>query len=62
MGEAPRVAAAVWVLAFVTLAAQLLNAAGVFQTRAAGVFVFGLVFLVAFGSYLFARMLFLWSS
>lgn len=62
MGEAPRVAAAVWVLSGVTLAAQLLNAAGVFQTRAAGVFVFGLVFLVAFGSYLFARMLFLWRS
>jgi hypothetical protein len=61
-GEAPLVASAIWVIAFVTLAAQLSNAAGAFAARSFGVFLFGLVFLVAFGSYLFARMLFLWKS
>ena len=33
---------------------------GLFGERAFGVFFASLVFLVAFGSYLFARMLFLW--
>jgi hypothetical protein len=61
-GEAPLVALVIWVLASVTLAAQLASAAGVGAMRGFGVFFFGLVFLVAFGSYLFARMLFLWKS
>jgi hypothetical protein len=61
-GEAPFVAAVIWVLALVTLAAQLASAAGTCAARGFGIFFFGLVFLVAFGSYLFARMLFLWRS
>jgi hypothetical protein len=61
-GEAPWMAAAIWVLAFATLAAQLASAAGLGTLAGFGVFFLGLVFLVAFGSYLFARMLFLWRS
>ena len=61
-GEAPWMAVAIWVLAFATLAAQLASAAGLGSPAGFGVFFFGLVFLVAFGSYLFARMLFLWRS
>jgi hypothetical protein len=61
-GEAGPVAVGIYVLAVVTLGAELASAAGAFQSRAAGVFLLGLVFLVAFGSYLFARMLFLWRS
>ncbi len=61
-GEAPRVAAALWTLAFLTLVAQILNVAGLLAARGFGVFFCGLVFLVGFGSYLFARMLFLWRS
>ena len=61
-GEAPLAAAAIWVLALVSLAAQLGNAACLASTRGFGVFFCGLVFLVAFGSYLFARMRFLWRS
>jgi hypothetical protein len=60
-GEAPWMAAAIWVLSFATLAAQLASAAGL-GPGGFGVFFLGLVFLVAFGSYLFARMLFLWRS
>jgi hypothetical protein len=48
------------VTAFLTVAAQLANALGLFGARAFGVFLCGLIYLVAFGSYLFARMLFLW--
>ena len=61
-GEAPWMATAIWVLAFATLAAQLVSAAGLTALAGFGVFFSGLVFLVAFGSYLFARMLFLWRS
>lgn len=61
-GEAPWMAAAIWVLAFATLAAQLASVLGLGALAGFGVFFFGLVFLVAFGSYLFARMLFLWRS
>jgi len=61
-GEAPLVAAIIWILSVGTLGAQAASAAGLLQARAAGVFLAGLVFLVAFGSYLFARMLFLWRS
>jgi hypothetical protein len=61
-GEAPLVAALIWVLSVVALVAQAASAAGLLQAQAAGVFLTGLVFLVAFGSYLFARMLFLWRS
>lgn len=60
-GEAPLVATLIWVLSVATLVAQLANAAGLFAAGF-GVFFGGLVFLVAFGSYLFARMLFLWRS
>jgi hypothetical protein len=58
-GEQRTVAALLWLLALATTAAQLANALGLVRARA-GVFLFGLIFLVAFGSYLFARMLFLW--
>jgi hypothetical protein len=61
-GEASSIALGINALAVVTLAAQVAGAAGAFASRAAGVFLLGLVFLVAFGSYLFARMLFLWRS
>ena len=61
-GEAPLAAAAIWTLALITLAAQLANGAGLLAARGFGVFFGGLLFLVAFGSYLFARMLFLWRS
>jgi hypothetical protein len=61
-GEAPLVAAAIFSLALLTLGAQLANAAGLLGAARLGVFLLGLVFLVAFGSYLFARMLFLWRS
>lgn len=61
-GESPAVAAAILALSVATLAAQVLGAFGVFGGRGFGVFLSGLVFLVAFGSYLFARMLFLWRS
>jgi hypothetical protein len=60
-GEAPFVAMLIWVLSVATLVAQLANAGGLFAAGF-GVFFAGLVFLVAFGSYLFARMLFLWRS
>jgi hypothetical protein len=59
-GEEPRVATLTWMLAVLTVAAQLANAFGLFGARAFGAFLCGLIFLVAFGSYLFARMLFLW--
>jgi len=59
-GEEPRVATLTWILAVLTVAAQLANALGLFGERAFGAFLCGLIFLVAFGSYLFARMLFLW--
>jgi len=59
-GEAAAVAALIWVVAGLVLAAEALNAAGSIGASPAGVFFAGLVFLVAFGSYLFARMLFLW--
>jgi hypothetical protein len=59
-GEQRQMATLTAVLAFVTIAAQLANALGLFGARAFGVFLFGLIYLVAFGSYLFARMLFLW--
>jgi len=60
IGEQRTVARLLWVGAFTCLAAQLPNALGLFGERAFGVFFASLVFLVAFGSYLFARMLFLW--
>lgn len=61
-GEAATVAKVIWVLATITVVAQASSAAGLIHAREAGVFLVGLVFLVAFGSYLFARMLFLWRS
>ena len=60
IGEQRTVARLLWIGAFACLAAQPLNALGLFGERAFGVFFASLVFLVAFGSYLFARMLFLW--
>jgi hypothetical protein len=59
-GEARRVALAIAVLNVVTIAAQLVNVSGSLFEPQFGAFFFGLVFTVAFGSYLFARMLFLW--
>jgi hypothetical protein len=59
-GEQRQIATLTGVLAFLTVAAQLANALGLFGARAFGVFLCGLIYLVAFGSYLFARMLFLW--
>jgi uncharacterized membrane protein YecN with MAPEG domain len=59
-GEQRQVAILTGVTAFLTVAAQLANALGLFGARAFGVFLCGLIYLVAFGSYLFARMLFLW--
>ena len=61
-GELPWVAGAVSSLALLCLVGQMLNAAGLFRPHDFGVFFLGLVFMVAFGSYLFARMLFLWRS
>lgn len=61
-GEAPIVAALLFAIAGIVLVAELLTAAGAIGMRPDGVFLTGLVFLVAFGSYLFARMLFLWRS
>lgn len=61
-GEARTVAAGIFVLAGAVLAAEIAGAAGAFSGRSEGVFLLGLVFFVAFGSYLFARMLFLWRS
>jgi hypothetical protein len=61
-GEAPIAAAVIWLLAAVALAAEVANALGLLEARAFGVFLFGLIYLIAFGSYLFARMLFLWRS
>jgi len=61
-GEAAWVATGVLLVFAGLVAAELLNAAGAFGARAAGVFFVGLVSLVTFGSYLFARMLFLWRS
>jgi hypothetical protein len=60
IGEQRAVARAIWVSSVALLAAQIPNALGSFGERAFGVFFLALVFLVAFGSYLFARMLFLW--
>ena len=60
-GETPVVANGIWVASFAILAAQAGGAAAVIA-RPAGVFLLGLVFLVAFASFLFARMLFLWRS
>ena len=50
---------AIWVLTVVMLAAQLANVAGLFE-RSYAAFLLGLIFLVAYSGYLFARMLFLW--
>jgi len=61
-GEFTRVSNFIWVIAVATLAAQSSNAAGLFAEASFGVFLLGLIFLVAFGAYLFARMLFLWRS
>lgn len=62
-GEFTWVAKLIWVLASCLLVAELANALHVFGTaRTFGVFLLGLVFLLAFGAYLFARMLFLWRS
>jgi hypothetical protein len=62
IGEQRAVARLLWLGAFACLAAQIPNALGLFGARAFGVFFAALVFFVAFGSYLFARMLFLWRS
>jgi hypothetical protein len=60
-GEFSWAANLIWVLSFGLLAAEIANALGfVAPARAFGVFLLGLIFLVAFGAYLFARMLFLW--
>jgi hypothetical protein len=60
VGEVAWAAALVQVVSTITVLAQLANAVGLFGERAFGVFFSGLVFLVVFGGYLFARMLFLW--
>jgi hypothetical protein len=60
-GEAPVVAVVVWGLSGVMVVAELLGAAALVGPPE-GIFLLGLVFLVAFGSFLFARMLFLWRS
>jgi hypothetical protein len=60
IGEQRWVSRLLWIGAFACLAVQLPNALGLFGERGFGVFFASLVFLVAFGSYLFARMLFLW--
>lgn len=61
-GEIQGASNVIWILGVLMLAAQVGNAIGVFPTAAFGVFLGGLAFLVAFGAYLFARMLFLWRS
>jgi hypothetical protein len=60
--EAPGVSQVLWLLAALVLAVQVANAAGFDAGRPFGLFLFGLVFLLSFGAYLFARMLFLWRS
>jgi hypothetical protein len=59
-GELRLAAGVVLATSSVVFVAELLNAFGAFRGREFGIFFLGLVFLVAFGSYLFARMLFLW--
>ena len=61
-GEIQGAANVIWVLAALVLTAQVGNVLGFFPTAGFGVFFSGLTFLVAFGGYLFARMLFLWRS
>ena len=60
VGEQRFVVVLLWLGAFVCLAAQIPTVLGLFGARAFGVFFASLFFLVAYGSYLFARMLFLW--
>jgi hypothetical protein len=60
IGEQRWVSRLLWTGAITCFAVQLPNALGLFGERGFGVFFASLVFLVAFGSYLFARMLFLW--
>jgi hypothetical protein len=60
IGEQRWVSRLLWTGALACFAVQPLNALGLFGERGFGVFFASLVFLVAFGSYLFARMLFLW--
>jgi hypothetical protein len=61
-GEIRGASNVIWVLATFVLAAQVGNALGLFPESGFGVYFVGLIFLVAFGGYLFARMLFLWRS
>jgi hypothetical protein len=60
IGEQRWVSWFLWTGAIICFAVQIPNALGLFGEREFGVFFASLVFLVAFGSYLFARMLFLW--
>lgn len=60
IGEQRWVSRLLWTGALTCFAVQFPNALGLFGERGFGVFFASLVFLVAFGSYLFARMLFLW--
>jgi hypothetical protein len=61
-GEAANVAAVIWVVTSALLVAAVLDAAGLTGLPPGGVFLAGLLLLVAFGAYLFARMLFLWKG
>lgn len=59
-GEDARAAALIWVLTVAALVAALLDVAGLSGCPPGGVFLAGLLLLVALGAYLFARMLFIW--
>jgi hypothetical protein len=59
-GEARFVAGVIWVFTFGVMGMAVLDAAGLLGLRPGGAFLVGLLLLVAFGAYLFARMLFLW--
>ena len=61
-GEQPLAAATVAVTGWLVFLAQLAAAAGLFGPRTFGAFLCGLIYMTAFGAYLFARMLFLWRS
>jgi hypothetical protein len=61
-GEQPLAAAGVAATGWLVFLAQLAAAAGLFGPRTFGAFLCGLIYMTAFGAYLFARMLFLWRS
>lgn len=61
-GEARFVAGVIWVVTVLVMVVAALDAAGLLGLRPGGAFLLGLLLLVAFGAYLFARMLFLWKG